>query len=408
MKFKQIKVIIFTMILGLLLGDVGAYGAQSETLTLNALSAVLYDASSNRVLYGKNENEERAMASTTKIMTLIITLEYGNLSDTVTISKYAASQPDVQLDAQTGEQYTLNDLVYAMMLMSYNDVAVAIAEYVADRCTNGGQDFETVKNRTTEESKKQIEYFTGLMNAKAVELGCEHTNFVTVNGLDGENEKGKHRTTAVELAKIAGYAINLSGFEEVCTTKTYSFSELNGKRYSSINTTDKFLDMMDGAVGIKTGFTNEAGYCFVGALRRDGRLLITVVLGSGWPPNKSYKWADTKTLMNYGLKNYFFKNVFVPCYEYEEVIVENGKKNKTKTYIPFSLDLFLAENEEIDIVYRMPEYVNAPIEINEEVGKVLIYIDGELYTSFSVLSKEKVEERDYFWYIKNIFKNLIF
>ena len=408
MKFKQIKVVIFTVIFGLLLGDVSAYGTQSETLTLNALSAVLYDASSNRVLYGKNENEERAMASTTKIMTLIITLEYGNLSDTVTISKYAATQPDVQLDAQTGEQYTLNDLVYAMMLMSYNDVAVAIAEYVADRCTNGGQDSEIVKNRTPEESKKQIVFFTGLMNAKAVELGCKNTNFVTVNGLDGENDKGKHRTTAVELAKIAGYAINLQGFEEVCTTKTYSFSELNGKRRLSINTTDKFLDMMDGAVGIKTGFTNEAGYCFVGALRRDGRLLITVVLGCGWPPNKNYKWADTKELMNYGLKNYFYQNVFVSCYEYEDIIVENGKLKRAKTYIPFSLELFLAEDEEIDIVYRMPEYITAPMEINEEVGKVLIYIDGELYTTFSILLKEKVEERDYFWYLKNIFKNLIF
>lgn len=408
MKFKQIKTIIIILILGLVFGDVTAYGEDSNTLHLNALSAVLYDASSNRVLYGKNENEERAMASTTKIMTLVITLEYGNLSDVVTISKYASSQPDVQLNAQVGEQYTLKDLIYAMMLMSYNDVAVAIAEYVADRCTNGGQDSEIVKNRTTEESKKQIEYFTGLMNAKAVELGCEHTNFVTVNGLDGENDKGKHRTTAVELAKIASYAIKLQGFEEVCTTKAYTFSELNGKRSVSINTTDKFLDLMDGAIGIKTGFTGEAGYCFVGALRRDGRLLVTVVLGCGWPPNKNYKWADTKELMNYGLKNYFYQNVFVACDDYNNLKVKGGKQDCAKTYIPFSLDLFLAENEEVDIVYRMPEYVNAPLEMNEEVGKVLIYIDGEIYTTFSVLVKEKVEVRDYFWYLKNIFKYLIF
>lgn len=408
MKLKQIKVIVLTIIISLLIGDTSAYAAQPETLSLYALSAVLYDASSNRVLYGKNETEERAMASTTKIMTLIITLEYGNLSDTVTVSKYAASQPDVQLNAETGEQYTLNDLIYAMMLMSYNDVAVAIAEYVADRCTFGGQDSEMVKNRTVEESKKQIEYFTGLMNAKAVELGCHNTNFVTVNGLDGENDKGKHRTTAVELAKIAGYAISVQDFEDICTTKTYSFSEQNGKRSSSINTTDKFLDMMDGAIGIKTGFTNEAGYCFVGALRRDGRLLITVVLGSGWPPNKNYKWTDTKALMNYGLKNYFFENIFVPCDDYGDVKVVGGKKSSIGTYIPFTLDMFLAENEEIDVVYRMPEYVFAPIKKNDEVGKVLIYIDGELYTTFSVLSKEKVEERDYFWYLKNIFKNLIF
>ena len=112
--------------------------------------------------------------------------------------------------------------------------------------------------------------------------------------------------------------------------------------------------------------------------------------------------------MNYGLKNYFYQNVFVASDEYENVKVERGKVDSVKTYIPFSLDLFLAENEEIEIVYRMPEYITAPMEINEEVGKVLIYIDGELYTTFSILLKEKVEERDYFWYLKNIFKNLIF
>ena len=98
----------------------------------------------------------------------------------------------------------------------------------------------------------------------------------------------------------------------------------------------------------------------------------------------------------------------MPCHEYEDVKVERGKYDKAKTYIPFSLDLFLAEDEDVDIVYRMPEYITAPMEINEEVGKVLIYIDGELYTTFSILLKEKVEERDYFWYLKNILNYLIF
>ena len=390
------------------MGEAKVYGAQKDNLSLYALSAVLYDASSNRVLYGKNENEVRAMASTTKIMTIVIALEYGNLSDTVTVSKYAASQPDVQLDAVTGEKYILNDLLYAMMLMSYNDVAVAIAEYVADRCLDGKQDPEVVKNRSKEESKMRVEYFTGLMNAKAVELGCDNTNFVTVNGLDGENDKGKHHTTAVELAKIAAYAINIKKIEQVCTTTSYSFSEINGKRTKSINTTDKFLYMMDGALGIKTGFTNDAGYCFVGALRRDGRLLITVVLGSGWPPHKNYKWEDTKLLMNYGLKNYFYEKLFVPCEKYCEISVVNGKKDFLMTYIPFSLDMYLNENEKVDVIYRVPEYIDAPVDINDEIGKVLIYIDGDLYTSFSILSKEKIEKRDYIWHLRNLFKKFVF
>ncbi|MEI3266620.1 MAG: serine hydrolase [Frisingicoccus sp.] len=227
---------------------------------------------------GENEDEPMAMASTTKIMTCLVALENAELSDTVNISEYAASMPDVQLNAVAGDSFRLEDLLYALMLESDNDVAVAIAEHV------GGS----------------VEGFAAMMNARAEALGCIQTCFVTPNGLDAEG----HCTTAAELAKIAAEAIKNETFVKIINTPSHSFSNIEGTRQYQVSNKDAFLQLMDGAFGVKTGFTGDAGYCFVGALNRDGRVFISVVLGSGWPPNKSYKWQDTMKIMNFGLENY--------------------------------------------------------------------------------------------------------
>ena len=166
-------------------------------LKLYAKSAVLMDAASGRVLYSKNGDEQLPMASTTKIMTLILTLERADLDDTVTVSAYAASMPDVQLNIREGEQYRLKDLLYSLMLESHNDSAVAIAEHV------GGS----------------VEEFAAMMNQKAREIGCTNTWFITPNGLDataeytnaqGEKETRTHVTTAEDLARIMSYCIEKS------------------------------------------------------------------------------------------------------------------------------------------------------------------------------------------------------
>ena len=141
---------------------------------LYAQSAVLMDADSGRILFAKSGQKERPMPSTTKIMTCILTLENGNLSDTVAVSKNAAGQPEVKLGMKEGESYVLKDLLYSLMLESHNDSAVAIAEHI------GGS----------------VEGFAGLMNEKAEELGCFHTYFITPNGLDARDQQGIHHTTA--------------------------------------------------------------------------------------------------------------------------------------------------------------------------------------------------------------------
>lgn len=300
-------------------------------LELYAQSAVLMDADSGRILYGKNEDQIMPMASTTKIMTCIVALENANTDDFVKVSSYAARMPKVKLTVQEGEYYRLGDLLYSLMLESHNDSAVAIAEHV------GGS----------------VEGFAKMMNQKARDLGCFDTYFITPNGLDavvGENERF-HSTTAADLARIMSYCIGVSGkkeeFLEITRTPSYGFSNYikqedgemsQGSRYFSCNNHNAFLTMMEGALSGKTGFTNKAGYCYVGALRRDHRTFVVALLACGWPNNKHYKWSDTKTLMNYGLENYEYHTMDEAPLDQEKlvpILVENGQTDKIgqKAYI---------------------------------------------------------------------------
>jgi hypothetical protein len=372
---------------------------------LYALSACLMDADSGRVLYDKNADEVRAMASTTKIMTLIVALEYANEDDIVTVSPYAASMPDVQLNIMAGEQYRLGDLYYAMMLESFNDVAVTIAEYIGE-CYALNQDYRTantdIKARSYDDSKKYVHTFAKLMNEKAKELGCENTYFITPNGLDAEDENGKHSTTAKELAVIASYAIKNERFNDIIGTRQYSFCEVNGTRNCSAYNKDAFLNQMNGAFGIKTGFTGNAGYCFVGALKSDGRTFISVVLGSGWPSNRTYKWKDTRKLMEYGINNFFPRTVFSTIEDYKDVRVKDGMEESASTCIKGDLSLILCDADDVRVVYELEDYIDAPVRVGDVVGKAIIYVNGQRMGSFPITAAAAVERANYMWYLKRL------
>lgn len=368
----KIKVYIAWMVAaGLVFRPVFAYGGD---LNLSAKAAALIDAESGRLLYGENEEEFLPMASTTKIMTCILALEYGNPDDTVTVSSYAASMPDVQLNIREGETYRLGDLLYSLMLESHNDTAVAIAEHIAG----------------------SVESFAEMMNKKAEEIGAVHTHFVTPNGLDADG----HGSTAYDMALIGSYAIKNEEFVHIINTGSYSFSSLDGKRSFNVNNHDAFLQMMDGAIGIKTGFTGKAGYCFVGAVKQGEKTFISCVLACGWPPNKTYKWADTKKLINFGLDNYEYQILWDPAgteQEPEAVLVENGIKAQVKTeFTGYSREL-VSEEDEITVEYRMEDSVMAPVEEGQEVGTAVIIINGKEEAAFPVLAAESVEERTFFY-----------
>lgn len=369
---------------------------------LYALSACLMDADSGRVLYGKNVDEVRAMASTTKIMTLIIALEYGNAEDTVTISPYAASMPDVQLNVRAGEQYRLGDLCYAMMLESYNDIAAAIAEHIG--MAYADIDINDTEKRSIDDSRKCVSAFAGLMNDKARELGCENTYFITPNGLDAEDANGKHSTTARELALIAAYAVKKDDFNVITGTKQYSFCEINGKRNCNVYNKDAFLNQMSGAFGIKTGFTGNAGYCFVGALKSDGRTFISVVLGSGWPSARTYKWKDTRKLMEYGINNFFEQKIFTTVEEYKSVEVTDGIGDSVGTRIEGELSMLISSSDEVKVVYELEDSVKAPVYEDDKLGKAIVYVNGERVAIFPITASGDVKQVGFNWFLKELMK----
>lgn len=308
-------------------------GRGAEDIALYATAAVLMDADSGRVLFGRNEDTPMAMASTTKILTCIIVLENASPEETVSVSAYAASMPKVKLYVNKGEQYTVGDLLYSLMLESHNDSAVVLAEHVGHKLLEGGLAEKPVEEHTVEESKKAVSAFAGLMNEKAVELGCKDSWFITPNGLDATQEftlsdgtviQKEHCTTAAELALIMSYCIGGSPesetFLKITRAANHSFSA-NGRSYSCVNH-NAFLGMMDGALSGKTGFTNKAGYCYVGSLRRDGRTFVVALLACGWPNNKGYKWSDTRKLMQYGVDNYFYRSFLEEGTAFDESLLK--------------------------------------------------------------------------------------
>ena len=381
------------LIISILLSQMTVYAEEPEELY--AQSAVLMDAESGRVLFGKNAEEQKAMASTTKIMTCILALEQADMDEVVTFSENASSQPKVHLGASAGSQFYLKDLLYSLMLESHNDSAVAIAEHVSG----------------------SVEEFADLMNAKALELGCKNTHYVTPNGLDASDEEGNHITTANELAAVMSYCIKRSDkaaeFLKITQTASYSFSDVAGKSSYHCNNHNSFLTMMDGAISGKTGYTSKAGYCYVGALEREGRTFVVALLACGWPNHKNYRWSDTVELMEYGIENYHYRDVYQEM-DFPKIQVEDGVSEKEALYenAQVSIEvkrneeddfqLLLNHSEEVEVIADYKEQLSAPIVQGDIVGAVTYYLNGEYIREYPIIVSETIQKKDIKWYFLKI------
>lgn len=373
---------------------------------LYALSAVLMDGENGRVLYGKEAYKGRPNASTTKVMTCILALELAKGDDYVQVSGNAASQPQTRLGMREGQQFYLEDLLYSLMLKSHNDSAVAIAEHI------GGS----------------VEGFAEKMNEKAKELGCKDTHFVTPNGLDGEDEGGIHHTTARDLALIMAYAIKNATFVHITQTRDYTFTDISGKKHYSVHNTNAFLDMETGVISGKTGFTGNAGYCYVCAVRQDERLFIVALLGCGWPGNKNYKWSDTKKLLSYGRENYQY--VMLPeLPQLPEIPVTEAapgkedpypQKSDRSEYPPKQVMLkihavlsekdrekryLLKKTETITWETELPDKLPAPIQKNQKISTLHAKLNGKELLSCLVTADDKIDRITYKWYVDKVFKD---
>lgn len=393
---------------GLTGGTADAKQTETEQLSLHALSAVLMDADSGRILYGKEADTVRPMASTTKIMTCILALENGSLTDICTVSETAAAQPKVHLGARKGSRFYLKDLLYSLMLESHNDSAVMIAEQV------GGS----------------VEGFRAMMNQKARDIGCKNTCFVTPNGLDATitSEDGTeytHSTTAEDLARIMRYCVMESPmrqkFLEITRTSNYQFTDVEGKgSYGCVNH-NAFLSMMSGALTGKTGFTGGAGYSYVAALENEGRTYVVALLGSGWPPHKTYKWADARALFTYGEQKFHYRDVFEevrpPLIPVEGGIPEGAVKERKHPLKeqPVSvglvmklpeeekhLRLLLGEGEQVERRLDIPGSLEAPVAEGEVAGHVTYLLDGRIVATFPLYTDKTVKRKNFAYSMEQI------
>lgn len=383
-KFKFLLIVIFFMLI------LFSYTVKSaEGIRVAADSAILMDEKTSRTLWGKNIDKPRAMASTTKIMTCIVALESGKSNEILTVSRNAARAPKVKLYLQTGEKQRVEDMLYALMLVSANDAAVAIAEHISG----------------------SVDAFCEQMTKKAKEIGCTDTIFETPNGLD----KGKHHSTAKDMAIIAKYALKNKKFMQIINTQKVITPILGGNyRKFYLSNHNRLLKEFTGANGFKTGFTNLAGHCFVGGAKRDDMQLISVVLASGWGARgKKAKWTDTKKILNYGFNNFSYKKIL----NKNQVISKNIHVCKSKNQ---NVDLIIRDN--IEIIYNKnnpenikiktyyPNNLNAPLNKNKSIGRIEIYMNNECVSKKNLYPNNNIKENSFKrWFNKllvNFFKQI--
>ena len=355
--------------------------ANSETKpTINSRRYAIYDRLSGRCIYGKDENKQTAMASTTKIMTAMIIIENCKLTDSVTVSAKAAGTGGSRLGLKKDDIITVNDLLYGLMLRSGNDAAVALAIHTAG----------------------SIEKFADLMNAKAIKLGLKNTHFVTPHGLDNE----EHYTTAYELAKLTDYALKNETFAKIVKTQSTTIT---------INNTNELLGNVNGVYGVKTGFTNNAGRCLVTSVKRDDMDLIIVVLGADTRKDRA---KDSMKLIEYAYKRYQVVNL-------KEIIEKEFKLwrqiNEKRIYInkgEGNIELEISEIKFPKIVtdvtpkieINTTTYLQAPVEKDQRLGTLTVKIEDEILEEIEIKSSKMIKKRgiiEYFNIIAKIYSGRI-
>lgn len=338
----------------------------SESNYCSAKSMCVMESSSKRVLNSKNMNTKLAMASTTKIMTAITAIENCNdLDKKFEISPKAVGISGTSLYLRKGEVFSVRDLLYGLMLISGNDASVAIGEYVGGNLKN----------------------FVSMMNETASKIGAVNSHFDNTHGLDSKT----HYTTAYDLALITSYAMQNETFKEIVSTKNIKITNADGKtRY--LKNKNKLLNSFEGCNGVKTGFTDDAGRCLVSSAERNGMNVVCVVLNCG------PMFEECSRHMQNAFDEYKLYDL-TKMYNFDKSIqVLNGIKDNVEicTYGKYLYPLKESELDSVKITYNIDKTLEAPIENNQEVGEVKIYIDKNLHFSEKIFTIESVR-RNSIW-----------
>jgi len=320
---------------------------------ISAQKAILLDSETGRILYEKDGNSRSLIASTTKIMTALVVCEQCNVLDRVKIPKEAVGIEGSSMYLKEGEVLTVQDLLYGMMLHSGNDAAVALAIYC------GGT----------------VEGFAGLMNDKAHRLGLKNTHFDNPHGLDSPN----HYSTAADLAVLTAYAMKNPIFAQTVSTKTV---RVGGRTLTNHN---KLLWRVDGADGVKTGYTKAAGRILVSSASRDGRRLICVTINDG------NDWADHAALLEQGFSRYHVRSIVSKGDVLETIRVLSGENQEVSLLAQEDFSFSLADEEVPRVVYTGPGFAYAPVVKGEEAGYAYVCIGEEVIGKIPLVYGQTVE-----------------
>jgi D-alanyl-D-alanine carboxypeptidase (penicillin-binding protein 5/6) len=352
---------------------------------ISAPSGILIDAETGDILYEKNAFEMMYPASTTKIMTAILTLENTKLQDIVTIDKTTPYTDGNRIYAIEGETFTVEQLLHALLIESANDAAVALAKHVSG----------------------SVEEFANLMNKRAKELGAKNTNFVNPNGLPNN----EHVTTAYDLSMIAKYAMTLPLFPDIVKKVRYQIPPTDKQpetRYlrssnrflwgvggrNKINYKGQWVDIKyDIIEGIKTGYTIQAQQCLVTSAKKDGHRLIAVVLKA----QGTNIYTDTRTLIDYGFDTFQFMKLTDESRSVKTVLVEGGQEGTLEVRTQKELYKAMPKDEAVPLVtesVEIPEKLRAPIHKGDVIGKLMFSSNGIVLGAVNLVAAKTIEERE--------------
>lgn len=333
--------------------------AENE-VSVSAKSAVVVCADTLEVVYSKNMNEKLPMASTTKIMTSILALEYGASEDYITVTDEMVKIEGTSMGLRGGDSVSLKTLVKGMLLASGNDSANSVA------CIVGGN----------------IPDFVSMMNAKAKEIGMNSTSFETPSGLDGEN----HYSTAYDMALLGAYAINNPEFRSICSSAKEVVYYGNPPYRRTMSNHNKLLSYCDGAFGIKTGFTKRSGRCLVSAVERDGKTLVAVTLND---PND---WDDHMKMYDYSFKKVNSQELTEDLFDIKLPVVGGEKSSIEVEFVGTFAVTTISENYQYTDRIYLKQFEYAPIEKGEIVGYIEFYdTNGKKIAELPICASESVE-----------------
>lgn len=352
-------------------------------LAQNAKSAIMIEESTGNVLFENNADERRAPASMTKIMTLLIimeNIESGKIkmTDMVPISENASGMGGSQVFLEAGTEMKVEELVKAISIASGNDAAVAMAEFIGGTTDN----------------------FVKMMNDKAKELGMVNTTYENVHGLDSEN----HLTTARDMAIVARELVKHKEILKFSSTYEEYLKKPDGSTTWMVNT-NKLIRYYTGLDGLKTGFTETAGYCLTATAKKNNMRLITVVMGE---ESSEVRNKETVEMLNYGFSNYKKKVVVNKSTDLGTIEVKKGKKDTLKIGLNEDITDLISNQEKKEYDYDLKlEEIEAPIKKGDSVGTLILKADGKKINEFSIISKETVDKANYLDYYMKNFRNFV-